>query len=626
MPPLSRLTLPVYESLVAQLRFAPPEAVRRAIERGEELASQVDPEGEYPPEWVVYWITRYRPESAGDSPRVVKGAELLAQVSALVEHLCDLAGFDEADLAQDAVTHGLVFVSPDELAKRWNVSRKTIDRCRSKGLVGRRVQIGKGRVRVVINAAAAEGFRARHAHKLTRAAGYSRMDDAVIEKIVRRAGVYRARFGWSLNQTAKRLSERFGRSHETVRQILRKHDAAGMILLERPARRDLNPGPHGASNAATSGRATGPAAAPSHPRGKNTVKAPVPRNARGNKSRPARAFDDPSPMNKRERQVAWRAMRRSLEPSLIAGRLGHSKAAITRGILLERLDRLNSAMPDLDSHESPMFEREDAHQVFLQSSSVRGDLFRMPEPELGDFLHAHRARVVAVGAEESARSFAYHFLLWRSRRAIAMVSHLHPGAVEIDHIETDLRWATRLKGALVRGQLPLMIQTIEGRLGVGLHTLRPSETAAFLRVCIAAIGEVVHTFDPVRASSSGARLAGSVSPIITKLVAQWAKTAIEPAGRGRASAVYTLSTPVDDWTLNLSTWQRWLEPDRRIRSVALVMQDESGAFLRDRFGWGANAPQTLAAMAAARNLTAMRAATLERQSIRKAWGLIRGEA
>jgi hypothetical protein len=641
MPPLSRLTLPVFESLVAQLRYAPKDAVRRAIERGEQLASQVEAAGEYPNEWVVYWITRYRPEgtSAGGAGSV-KGSELLGQVSAFVEHLCDVAELGESDLAASGEpkhSKAAEFATPDELALRWNVSRKTVDRCRSKGLVGRRIKGDKGRVHVVINVGAAELFRQRHLSKLSKAAGYTRMDDATIARIVRRAGIYRAKFGWSLNQTARRLSERFERSHEAIRQILKKHDAAGRIKAPRIAPKPAGTAttnatkPTQRANAASEKRSrtprkpripaqAGPARTTSaHPE----QTAPSAADAGRPKLPGGRIFDEPAPMTRRERAIAWRALRWAIEPARIAERLGHSKAAITRGALMERLDRLRGIVSELDGHESPMFERPEAEQVFLQLPAVRRDLFRMHEPDLGSFLATHRARVVAVGAEESARAIAYHFLLWRARRAIPRVSHLHPSAVEIDSIETDLRWASRLRAILVRGQFPLMIQTLEGRLGVGLHTLRPADTAGFLRVCIAATGEAVHGFDPIRAGASGARVAGGVSPIITKLAAQWARSVVDPAAKGRASAVYSLSTAMDDWTVSMSPWQAWLEPSHRVRTAAIAMKDGHGEFLRDRFGWGPLGPLTLGQLAIARKLTAMRIGALEREAIRAAWVHIR---
>jgi hypothetical protein len=636
---------------VAQLRYAPKDAVRRAIERGEELASQIEADGEYPNEWVVYWITRYRPEgtSAGGAG-TVKGSELLSQVSAFVEHLCNVAELGESDLAVTTegkrgkgVEKAVEFATPDELARRWNISRKTLDRCRSKGLVGRRIKGDKGRIYVVINVAAAELFRQRHLSKLSKAAGYTRMDDATIAKIVRRAGIYRVKFGWSLNQTAKRLSERFGRSHEAIRQILRKYDAAGKIeaptvaakpSAEPAGTRAGRPARANADSAKKPGAARTARGSKKNTTKQKTAKQDANPESRQSPAKPVsppppkrpggRIFDEPAPMTKKERAVAWRALRWAIEPGEIADRLGHSKAAITRGALMERLDRLRSIASELESHESPMFERPDAEEVFLQLPSVRRDLFRMAEPDLGSFLSTHRARVVAVGAEESARAIAYHFLLWRARRAIPEVSHLHPSAVEIDSIETDLRWASRLRAILVRGQFPLMIQTIEGRLGVGLHTLRPADTASFLRVCIAATGEAVHGFDPIRAGTSGARVAGGVSPIITKLAAQWSKSVVEPAAKGRASAVYSLSTAMDDWTVSMSPWQAWLEPGRRLRTVAIAMKDAHGEFLRDRFGWGPLGPLTLAQLAAARKLTAMRVGSLEREAIRGAWVQIRG--
>ncbi|MCC6428697.1 MAG: hypothetical protein IT435_17985 [Phycisphaerales bacterium] len=574
MPRLPRLTVPAFEQLAAQLRYTPAEAVRRAIERAEQLAGDIDPQGQYPPEWVIYRVTRYRPDNAAaDSTSTIPGEAILADLSAFVERLCDAASIQEAELLPETNSDSTqntssAFITADELSRRWNISRKTIDRLRRKGLIARRVVGHRGKVKVLFSSAVADAFGHRNSALIERAAGFSRIDADIEARIVRRAIRYRRRFGCSLNEAAKRLSERFDRSHEAIRQLLQRHEKQQRLL----------PGADG-------------------------------KQAGG-------VFGDDRPLGARDRRLAYRAYRRAIEPSEIAKRLSHRKQAITRGVLLERLDRLRGMLPDLEGHVGPLFARADAERVLLSPAPVRQGLGRPAAPDLASLLAAARVRIVPVGTEEMARAIAYQYLTWRANGAIEKVSHLHPSASAIDRIETDLRWAARLRAELVRSQLPLMLQTIEGRLGSSVDSLRPMDAANLVMSSIAAVGEVVHIFDPFRAAGTGARLAGSVSPVITRLAAQWAREHTAPAMTQRATAVYTTSPPIPDWTANLCRWQRWVEPDGRIQRTLQRARKADRDFLIARFGWIGGPPHTLIELAKELHQTVMQTGTAERRAIR----------
>ncbi len=596
MPPLTRLSLPVLVELSAQLRYAPADVVRRAIDRSELLASQVDESGQYPAEWIVYWITRYRPEALGAvTEGNIRGADLLAELSAFTERLCDAAKLTQSELRSpdsDAsipppATDAPLFLTPQELADRWGVSRKTIDRCRRKGLVARRALGPRGKPRVLFNLSAAEAFRQRHAQAITKAAGYTRIDPTTHASILRRAQRYRRRFGCSLNQAAARLAQRFDRSHETIRQLLQRHDAQQKSAAQR-ARKSV---PHAI-----------PHAPPQLP-------APV--------------FGDAVPMSPRDRRVAYRAWRRALEPADIARHLRHRKAAILRGVLLERLDTLRRILPSLSAHVGPTFGLPDSDKAILGPAPVRTDLGRLPERDLASFLTAARVRVVPVGAEEIARAVAYHFLRWRSAGAIHAIDHLHPSAAAIDAIETDLRWAARLKAQLLRSQFPLMIQTLEGRLETRIDSLRPADGVGIILAALTALSDAVDAFDPFRAVTSGGRMAGAVSPAITRIAAQWARAAAPSAPRSRATAVYSLTAPLPDFTRTLCPWQSFLEPDHRLRDTLPRVPADAADFLRRRYGWDGGPPTTLARLSRDLGLTPMRTGIAERSHLRAALTLAR---
>ncbi|MBL9032616.1 MAG: hypothetical protein JNM80_13040 [Phycisphaerae bacterium] len=273
MPPLPRLRIAALDDLARQLRFASSSALRRQVERAEALAADIDDDRNYPEDWLVHRLTGYRPET--EAPAVFVGRALRAELSALVERLSDAARLRASD-------HGPPgWLTAGELAERWRVSRKSLERYRRLGLVARRVREADGRARLAFARREVERFERAHAERLGRAARLSRLGEDAEARIVDRARAY-ARCGLSLNQAATRLARRHGRAPETIRRLLLRR-AAGEF-----ARR--------------------------------------------------------GPPTARERALVERAWFLGIEPGEVAARLGRSRAAVARVALLARARRLREAL------------------------------------------------------------------------------------------------------------------------------------------------------------------------------------------------------------------------------------------------------------------------------------------
>lgn len=223
MPRLTQPRTDVIAELGEQLRFASKRTLMRHLDRVEELAPQIDPEGLYPEDFVVFRVTAYRPEI--DEPRLVPGAALLGDLSALAERLSESAGLTHDDIPDPVETVA-------SLTERWRVTRRTLERYRRLGLIARRVDLGSGRRALVFGRPGVEAFERRNAERLGRARGFARLSDAELDRLWRRAQRYRARTGWSLNRVAQRLAARSGRSPEGVRRALRRLDRDGRVFPE----------------------------------------------------------------------------------------------------------------------------------------------------------------------------------------------------------------------------------------------------------------------------------------------------------------------------------------------------------------------------------------------------------
>ena len=218
MPALTRLRVVALEELAEGQRFTPARTVARQIDRIERVALEIDPDAMYAEDWIIRRITGF--PARIDDPRQIVGAALLADLSALAERLSDRAA-----LPADADTGA---IGIEGLAELWSVSRKTIDRYRRSGLIGRRVRDATGVVRIVFSPAAVRGFAQMRGPRIDRAGAFSRLSDAERARAVRWAAEYRRRLGWTVSQAAARIAVRLGRSHGAVRTAL---DATADLAL-----------------------------------------------------------------------------------------------------------------------------------------------------------------------------------------------------------------------------------------------------------------------------------------------------------------------------------------------------------------------------------------------------------
>ncbi|HED54855.1 MAG TPA: hypothetical protein ENJ00_11750 [Phycisphaerales bacterium] len=552
MPPLPRLTVEAIEDLAQQLRFAPRHALKRDLARTEQLASEIDPEQTYPEDFIIFRITGYRKQI--DTPALITGQALLGELAALVEHLSAAA-----KIAIDEVPGAL---APEEVCRRWQVSRKTLERYRKRGLISRRVVGESGRPRVVFPPEAVEAFEKRQPEILKSASSFTRLDDTTRERVIELAR-REALSGKSLNQAALCVSEQIGRGHETVRQILRKHDA--------------------------------------------------------NSDDPI--FEESGPLDDRQRRFAYRAWRRAIEPGEIADRLGKPRPAVQRVISDERASVLRSLLPAIrDGLDTAPDE------IGIETKFATEGIGYGGPTGLADLLALARAVTVMPPAEERARAGAYVALRARAATKIEALPAHGVSAPDVDRIETDLRWAARIKAELVRHQLPTLLRTIEARLGheaeaVGASKLRAIMGALMRSACVS-----IDRHHP----STGGRLAAPVSLAADRAMREiMQRLLIKPKSStlpGRARRVIGSTERVADFTMRICPWQREIEPDARLRAGIEHLSDEHAELLRLRFGFAptpAGAPLTLAELADRLDSRPLHVARSERAAIRNAIAAVR---
>jgi len=427
-----------------------------------------------------------------------------------------------------------------DLCARWNVSRKTIERYRRQGLIARRTRDARGHVRLVFSERAVRWFESSRAATLRLAGARDRIDARTRREIVRRAARYHARLGWTLNQAAARLALRFGRGRETVRQVLIRHDEAS----------------------------------------------------------PSPTFTDAHHLTPHDRRIIARAFERGITPSRIASRVGCSRATVHRTINLRRAERLRRIPWHGPEHEAFASEHG-AALILAHPAAVNLE----PAPDLNsleDFITLARATRPSDGAFERARAAAYCMLRWRAATIAAGLSRRWPRWRDLDRAETDLRWAIALERLLIASESPLVLRTIEDRLGAPLTSVPRARAERMVTIALAAAAEGVRRFDPFH----GGRLAAPVSLAINRALVD------QPA-----------DTPEPAWGFPAEPWHAWILPDARLQRCLDRLEPDAANAIAMRYGWFTlqgrlRPPLTLEQVHDTTSLTPAASASLWRRAMR----------
>jgi DNA-directed RNA polymerase specialized sigma24 family protein len=538
MPRVPRFRIPAMAELYRQLRFAPHETRVREMVAAERLIDDVEPDRNYPHDFVTYRITGYRPDV--NEPVTIVGDALLGDLATLIQHLSD-----GLELAWDHA--GRRALPIDEVARRLNVSTKTIQRYRRRGLVCHYVIDRQGVSQLVCFDDALERFAARHREGLDRASGFTRMADAATGDVVAAARRLREEQGLSLNEAARRIGRDLGRAHETIRSVLRRHD--------------------------------------------ETAETPI--------------FGEHGPLTARDDRLILRAWRRGIGERTLAARFGKTAATIRRGRNRARAARLRGLA--IDAIHLPTFDLPDADGVILGAPAVTRDLDAvLPTHDALALIEAAHAAPGPSDDDVSALAAGYNLLKRRAGSAIGALS-TSPRGGDLDRIERDLRWATRLVRRLVVLGLPTAIRRIEQNLHRALASQPAESIVRLVDRGREVVGRAVEAFDPSR----GQYLEGIVAYAMDRALA--APGAGDRGGRA-AARHGPGGVRLDGLLDGLTPWEPLLEMPRALAGRLDRLPPREAEALAAHYGLGPTPPRTPAEVADGLGLTVRRARTLIRRA------------
>jgi RNA polymerase sigma factor (sigma-70 family) len=198
-----------------QVRFAPPVRRMEQLARAERLLAEIDAGKAYPYQFVCFRITDYRPDSYPDL--LIEGPDLEHDLFVFIAELArSLPAVPVENVAEPVMTL-------DQMSKRLNVSTKTINRWRRRGLIGVPV-LCNGRRQVGFLPSLVEPFLIANHARVDRGSRFSQLSDDEKEEILRRAKRMAQLSCGTLTEVSRRIARHLGRSVETVRYTIKNYD------------------------------------------------------------------------------------------------------------------------------------------------------------------------------------------------------------------------------------------------------------------------------------------------------------------------------------------------------------------------------------------------------------------
>lgn len=399
---MARYTNPAIQQLgQQQVRYAPRGVRLEQVQRAERFVDRVHVDRLYKYPDICEEITGYRPEMYPDL--TLNGQETIRDLRCFVEDLSD-----SLDLSPEQVDEPVLML--EDVGHRYNVSTKTVDRWRDRGLISRRFLID-GRKRVGFLQSTLDRFVRRHVEDVRRGSKFTQLSSVERERIVQLARQM-ARHGDNPTQISRRLAEKLGRSAETIRTTLKTHD------------RDY-PGAAVFASAATS-------------------------------------------LIEEDRREIYRLFRQGTAVDVLARRWGRSRATIYR-IVSETRGRYLLEQP-VDFMDSEDFRGADAEMLILgpEPENPEAKLAKAP-PGLPAYLAALYVLPLLTREQEQYHFRKMNYLLFRAAELQQALLETKTRTSQMDQIEEWLEESLAVKNFLIRSNLRLVVSIAKRHLRPGMN-------------------------------------------------------------------------------------------------------------------------------------------------------------
>jgi len=198
-----------------QVRFVPPAKRKGQLANAERLLAEVDSERQYPYQFICYRITDFRPDSYPDL--LIDGRTLKHDLGVFLMEVARSIPAEPIEKIEEQV------MTLEEISKKLNVSTKTINRWRQKGLIGLPV-LCNGRRQVGFLPSHVQLFLNANQERVEKSSRFTQLSEEEKEEILRRARRLSRVSGGTLTEVSRRIARRMARSPETIRYTIKNFD------------------------------------------------------------------------------------------------------------------------------------------------------------------------------------------------------------------------------------------------------------------------------------------------------------------------------------------------------------------------------------------------------------------
>ncbi|MFB3890987.1 MAG: sigma-70 family RNA polymerase sigma factor [Phycisphaerae bacterium] len=395
------------EGLAAELTAGLLRLRKGYVDAAEALLRSIDPALEYPYDFVVFRLTSFNPPAGAQPGPTMTGKTLRADLLQLMLDLCDSFPLHASDYSEEAFDTAA-------LARKFNVSRKTIRRWQRGGLPARRLVFADGRRRVAFLASSLRWFVQNRRRQVLRAVRFTQMTVPERNDIIRRARRMASFTHCTLADVARRLAARTGRAVETIRYTIRKHDK------EHP---DDAIFPYLSA-----------------------------------------AIDD------KERQVIYRCFLSGVSATALAAKYHRTRGSIHRIVNETRAKQLISR--PIEYVYNPQFDLPNADEVIMPGGPLPQpppvevkDPARKPPPDAGPYF-ATLYDVPLMNAQQERDLFRrYNYLKHKADKLRRQIDVNHVRTAHLKQIESLLLAANVIKNNIIRANLRLVVSIAKKHLG-----------------------------------------------------------------------------------------------------------------------------------------------------------------
>ena len=373
-----------------QVRYAPREKRLEQVSRAETFLAELDLNESYRYQDVCHRITNYRSELYPDL--YLTGKEAMHDLRCFMEDLSDSANLMPEEVEEPVLT-------VQEVSERFNVSTKTVDRWRNRGLASRRFLFGK-RKRIGFLESSVKRFAASHQEEIHRGSRFSQLSLEEKEDII--AGARKlAHQGGCPSEISRLLAEELGRSPETIRYTLKNYDET-------------------------------------HP--ENAIFPYANRT-----------------LTDELREEIYRRYKRGVTLARLTKEFARSKNSIHRIISVVRANRLKEQ--EIEFMESEDFHKKKADQLILGEAPEPNELpanVKTP-PGLPPYLKALYSIPLLTKEEEVYYFRKMNYLKFRASEMQEKLNAKKPRVKLMEKMEDDLKEALDIKNFLIRSNLRLVV-------------------------------------------------------------------------------------------------------------------------------------------------------------------------